>query len=578
MRRVALLTLIVLCVWAGGAAADGVPWEERHVPPLPDPVTEQLRLRVGRIGSGAVGDGDAETIAGREVLAALYAAREYRPLWTDAERRRQLLALVRSSAAEGLAPIDYHLEFLQRSVRESVDPDAGAVADRDVILTDALARLAHHLRYGKVDPFALDPHWNFDASTEEGDPVSDLRAALAADSLVDHFARQFGRGAPYHLLVDALARYRAIVAGGGWPPVPSGPTLRPGDRHARVAAIRARLAAEWPLPAAPDADFFDEGLEAAVRRFQQRYGLGVDGIAGRQTIAAMNVPAAGRVDQIRVNLERARWVLDQPRADYLIVNIAGFRTFLMNRDQIRWESSAVVGQPYRRTPVFRSRITHLVFNPTWTVPPVIMREDIVPEALVDPSAVTRRGLEVVGPGGEKLDPADVDWARYPGPGFPYRLVQPPGPRNALGQVKFMLPNPYAVYLHDTPSRDLFRRANRTFSSGCIRLERPLELATLLLDGANGWDEQAIEATLAGGRTKTVFLPQPVTAMILYWTAGMGTGGRFGFFPDVYQRDAAVLAALDTRFESALRPHRAIDAQGRLQRRMDDDRLRDSGYE
>ncbi len=548
MRRLALLSLFVLCIRAGSAATDALPWDMRQEP-LPDPIREELQLRLEQIRSGGLERIDGEVVAARDLLPAIYAARDFRPIWTDAQRRRQLLRLVRSSATEGLEPVDYHLAVLERSVR---DTPLGAaprdVADRDLILTDALARLAHHLRYGKVDPFALDPHWNFHPSTEEGEPVGELLAALAADSLLDHFARELARGEPYHLLVDALARYRAIVADGGWPSVPAGPTLRPGDRDPRVAAIRARLAAEWTLADAPDPDVFDEGLETALREFQRRYGLAVDGVAGRETIAAMNVPAAVRVDQIRVNLERARWVLDRPEADYLIVNIAGFRTFLMHRDQIRWEASVVVGLPYRRTPVFRSRITHLVFNPTWTVPPVIMRKDIVPEARLDPSAVTRRGLEVLGPDGEKLDPADVDWDRYPGSGFPYRLVQPPGPRNALGRVKFMLPNPYAVYLHDTPSRELFRRANRTFSSGCIRVEQPLELAALLLDGADGWDERAIAATIAGGRTTTVFLPQPVTVMILYWTAGIGSGGRFGFYPDVYGRDAAVLEALDARFQ------------------------------
>ncbi len=275
----------------------------------------------------------------------------------------------------------------------------------------------------------------------------------------------------------------------------------------------------------------------------------------------MNVPASARIDQIRVNLERARWVLERPEGDYLVVSVAGFRAFLMRGDDIRWETRVVVGQPVRRTPVFRSRIVYLVFNPTWTVPPVVLHNDIIPEAVADPAAVSRRGLQVVGADGESIPPQDVEWARYRDGGFPYQLVQPPGPANALGRVKFILPNPYDVYLHDTPSRQLFLSAARSCSSGCIRVQRPLELAALLLAEDPDWGADAIRAAVAGARTRTVFLPRPVPVMILYWTAGMGPDGEFGFHPDVYGRDAAVLAALDSDFD-ATRGRRG-GAAGRL---------------
>lgn len=319
-------------------------------------------------------------------------------------------------------------------------------------------------------------------------------------------------------------------------------------RDPRVAAVRSRLAAEVPLPATPDPWQYDDPVEAAVAAFQRRYGLETDGVVGARTLAAMNLPVAARIDQIRVNLDRARWVLERPARDYLLVNIAGFRAFLMRGDAIHWETRVVVGQPYRRTPVFRSRILYLVFNPTWTVPPVILKNDVIPEAIADPAAVTRRDLQVVAADGSAVAPQEVDWARYRSGGLPYQLVQPPGPGNALGRVKFILPNPYNVYLHDTPARELFRSADRSFSSGCIRVERPLELAALLLDEDPDWGPAEIEAAVATGLTRTVFLPRPVPVMILYWTAGMGPDGGFGFYPDVYERDAAVLRALDSDFD------------------------------
>lgn len=552
-KAVAILLLLLL----GGAVVPmpAAPWGGEMHGSAEDAVRELLRQQVERIDAGMLKAIDGQPLASRDLLPDLYAGRRFRPVWLETERRRELLELVRASAAEGLRPADYHLSYLERYADDSgAAADPGGKADRDLILTDALARLAHHLLYGKVDPFLLDPHWNFHPDTEEGDPVATLRAALAADSLEQFFDRTPQRGALYRQLVAALARYRGIAADGGWQAIPPGRALKPGMHDPRIAVVRSRLGAEFALPVASDPWRYDDAVESAVIDFQRHYGLEPDGFVGERTLAAMNVPVGARIDQIRVNLDRARWVLERPESEYVVVNIAGFRTFLMRGDDIRWETRAVVGRPYRRTPVFRSRIVYLVFNPTWTVPPVVLENDIIPEAIADPAAVTRRGLRVVAADGESIPPKAVDWARYRRGGFPYQLVHPPGDGNALGRVKFILPNPYDVYLHDTPGRALFGNAERSFSSGCIRLEGPLELATLLLEEDPEWDRRQIDTVVASGVTRTVFLPQPVPVMILYWTAGVGRNGQFGFFPDVYDRDAAVLRALDSDFEATLRPH------------------------
>jgi murein L,D-transpeptidase YcbB/YkuD len=541
---VLLLALLLIGAAAGAAAS---PWDQELHGSAEQAVRERLRQRLEQIEADTLHVLDGEPLAARTLLPDLYAGRRFRPLWSEAERRRELLALVRASAEQGLNPADYHLAVLERHADDiGAEGDPYGRADRDLLMTDALARLAHHLVYGKVEPSRLDPHWNFHPDTEEGDPVATLQAALEAESLAGFFSLE--RGAPYRQLVAALARYRNIAAAGGWQAIPAGPALKPGMRDPRVAAVRSRLAAEIPLPAAPDPWQYDDSVEAAVAAFQRRYGLEADGVVGARTLAAMNLPVAARIDQIRVNLERARWVLERPERDYLLVNIAGFRAFLMRGDAIHWETRVVVGQPYRRTPVFRSRIVYLVFNPTWTVPPVILKNDVIPEAIADPAAVIRRDLQVVAADGSVVAPQEVDWARYRSGALPYQLVQAPGPGNALGRVKFILPNRYNVYLHDTPGRELFRSADRSFSSGCIRVERPLELAALLLDGDPDWGPAEVEAAVATGLTRTVFLPRPVPVMILYWTAGMGPDGEFGFYPDVYERDAAVLRALDSDFD------------------------------
>jgi murein L,D-transpeptidase YcbB/YkuD len=232
--------------------------------------------------------------------------------------------------------------------------------------------------------------------------------------------------------------------------------------------------------------------------------------------------------------------------DFVIVNVAGFKLYVVRDGEVERSMRVQVGRPYRKTPVFKSRITYLVFNPTWTVPPTIFTEDILPELRRDAAYLATRDIELFDSSGNLLDPQSVDWRARTS--LPYRLVQRPGPNNALGRVKFMFPNDHSVYLHDTPSRDLFERDSRAFSSGCIRLEEPLELALDLLGPA--WNAQRVATLLASGRTETVFLDAPLTVMLLYWTTEVDAEGRVYFLPDVYARDAAVIAELSAPFRAA----------------------------
>ncbi len=512
-----------------------------------DAVGERLRERVELLSAGVLSEVAGTPIAAAERLQRVYEARRFRPLWSHAGRRAELVGLVEASAAEGLDPDDYHLDAVRALAARPVAAQPTTAADEDILLTDAFLRLERHLRHGKVDPHRLDPDWNFDGRDAGADPPSATASVLAADSLADALAASLGRGQLYRTLTEALADYRRIANAGGWQPVSTGPTLKSGAADTRVVEVRSRLAAEFALADAAEPRRYDEALEAAVKRFQHRYGIDADGAVGRKTLEAMNVPVAARIDQIRVNLERARWVLPASTTDYLVVNIAGFQAILIRDANIVWQTRVVVGTPYRRTPVFRANLTYLVFNPTWTVPPVILEKDILPEMLTDGQGLARRGLAVFDNDGRRIVPETIDWTRYADGGFPYQLVQPPGPRNALGRVKFILPNRHHVFLHDTPARDLFDRSERTFSSGCIRVERPLELAELLLRDAPDWDRAAIDRAVASGQTRTVFLPRPMPVLLLYWTAGLGPDGEFVFHEDVYGRDPAVLAALNRRF-------------------------------
>jgi murein L,D-transpeptidase YcbB/YkuD len=488
-----------------------------------------------------------QAVASLEVLPRVYENREFAPAWETLRQIDGLLEIVDQSYLEGLDPNDYHAQALHAARATLTDPAALAANDRaelDILLTDSIIRLGYHLRFGKVDPSALNPNWASTAELLREDPAVTIQAAIDAPSLREFAARVIPRHFLYERFKVALAEYRALEAKGGWPSVPAGATLKPGGTDERVPALAARLAVTGDLPATAvvDGTRYGETVAMAVRRFQARHGLAPDGAVGPATLAALNVPIAARIEQVRVNLERARWVFYEPESEFLVVNIAGFQLYHLRRGEVVWRTRVQVGRPYRQTPIFRGEMTYLVVNPTWTVPPTIYRNDILPAVRRNSGYLDSRNIDAFDSSGTRIDPTAVDWSGRPA----YRLVQRPGPDNALGRIKFMFPNEHSVYLHDTPSRDLFDRDSRAFSSGCIRVENPFELAEQLL-GERG--RERLDALVASGRTRTVFLEKPMPIMLLYWTVEPDATGKVTFLPDVYDRDPAVVAALAQHFSA-----------------------------
>jgi murein L,D-transpeptidase YcbB/YkuD len=319
-----------------------------------------------------------------------------------------------------------------------------------------------------------------------------------------------------------------------------------------VGQLRSRLRAGGELVADAEGAAFDAQLEGALRRFQSRHGLEADGVAGRATLAALNVPVADRIAQVRANLERLRWVARELAGDYLLVDIAGFNAQLWLNDAPAWQARVVVGRPFRTTPEFRAPMKYLVLNPEWNVPPTILREDVLPKVVRDPRYLQQHQMRVLDRAGRPLDAAAIDWASYRERprAFPHQIVQAPGQDNPLGSVKFMFPNEHSVYLHDTPSRALFDKTVRAFSSGCIRIEKPLELAILLLDDPQRWSEQPLLDAIATGKTQTVPARRTVPVMLLYFTASAGADGELQFRPDLYGRDGPIIKALAAPFSFA----------------------------
>jgi murein L,D-transpeptidase YcbB/YkuD len=508
-------------------------------------VAEQLRTSIEELLFTGELEIDGATISEPSSLPEFYTRRGFSPAWTPATAAAWLGWLA-TIDAEGLRPDDYFARTLTRT-----QPFGRGEADRDILLTASLLRAANDLRFGKVDPASADRGWRLRPTADGWDATLVADAAIESGEPGVFLATMLPRPRLYRDLQAALQRYRDIAAAGGWPVVPAGRTLRVGDVDARTLTLRRRLASTGDYSAretahgtdaAPSAAF-DARLEAAVRAFQERHGLDPDGVVGPATFAALNVGVHERIDQIRLNLERGRWVFGKLAPRFVVVNTASAQVFLVERDEPIWQARAIVGRHYRQTPTFRSELEYLVLNPTWTIPPTILREDIVPLAKKDPGYLAKMRIDVLTGDGRVVDAGALDWKRLGPRNFPYVLEQRAGPNNLLGRVKFVFPNPFFVFLHDTPQKSLFDAAQRTFSSGCIRVEDPLELAELVLDDPT-WTRARLEAEVATGNTRSVHLKAPLPVLVLYWTASVDARGRVRFLPDAYERDAGVLAALD----------------------------------
>jgi murein L,D-transpeptidase YcbB/YkuD len=502
-------------------------------------VGEMLRARL----EGALADRmplRLSPASANRALAEFYAARQWAPAW-DEPRLQSLLVELGRLAQDGLDPEDYGYTRLMR-FPASADP--AVQADRELLATRACLLALLHLYRGKVNPAQLDPHWNIDA--RELDPQQGLKLVQEAVA-ANRFEPLFERARPvwpyYRQLKLALARLRQLEKAGGWPVVPAGPALRPGTSDARVPLLRQRLQFAGLLPDTPPAvpELYDATLVAAVQRFQREAYLDADGSVGRATLAELNVGVTARINQLRVNLERMRWFRNELTGDIVIVDLAGYGIFYLKDGQVAWRSRVQIGKEYRPSPVFQSAIDRLTISPAWVVPPTILREDVLPELRRNPGYLAKRKLHVIDAAGRELAPSAVNWAR---PGN-LRLRQEPGPDGALGELAVRFANPFAVYLHDTPSKELFGASRRSTSSGCIRVENIHELAVLLLDDPVRWNRAALQAAIDERRTHDVKLARKVPILLGYWTAQVGEDGYVSFRPDVYRRDPPVLAALES---------------------------------
>jgi murein L,D-transpeptidase YcbB/YkuD len=524
---------------------------------LVDQLDERLRNRIESAGVLPSIMIREEPIRCLAALTMFYEKRAFQPAWITengpSSRIDVLIQAIRRAGTEGMNPLNYHLSSIEslldevRTVQRLNSTSAlENPVDLDILLTDAFMLYGSHLLMGQINPETIDPEWS--ANRRNADFSVVLEQAIESGQIEESLQKCMPPQPGYDRLRRALADYRTTAETGGWPIVPDGPTLRMGDSGERVAMLRLRLLATHDLYEGPQDDrhVFDEPLEQAARRFQNRNGLQVDGQVGRKTISALNVPAEERVHQIELNMERWRWLPQELGQCYILVNIANFELDVIENDDTVLTMRAIVGREYRRTPVFSDNMTYVVFSPHWNVPQSIALQDIVPLVQKDPDYLSKQNTRVYqgwGTSMKELDPHTIDWSKISDQNFPYHFRQTSGPNNALGRIKFMFPNKFNVYLHDTPARELFAKTERNFSSGCIRIEKPIALAEFVLRGDPAWSRENIIAAIDKRTEQTVPLPKPIPVHLLYWTAWVDEEGTVHFRRDIYGRDDILREAL-----------------------------------
>lgn len=502
------------------------------------PVTLQAHQDVGVV---AISPGrHPRAVEMDSMLAAFYRRRWGRPAWVDSGRisaqAAELVAVLARAEEDGLEPGDYGLPGLAILLQSEPVLELTRI---DSLLTRGYLTFAAELTGGRVRPETVRGSWQ--GTRKSRDLVQLLEASLAAGAVGKSLRQLIPRHPGYQALRQALGRYRRLVSLDEWPVIPAGPAIRRGEADQRIPAIRRRLALECDVAPRLDSvvDTYDSALEEAIREYQETRGLEADGIIGAATIASLNVSPKSRVRQIIMNLERWRWLPERLEYPYVMINTGGFLLDYVDGDSGSFSSRVIVGRKDWQTPIVSSRITEVVFRPTWSVPTSIAAKELLPLIKRNPSYLRQQGIRVF-KGGTEINPGAVAWQSIHRSALPYRFVQDPGPENPLGGVKFIFRSPFGVYVHDTPGRFLFTAPVRRFSHGCVRAERAAELALRLLPG---WSGDAVLEAMSSGPERRVELFRDVPIHLVHWTAWVDEAGVVQFRDDGYGWDARLRAAL-----------------------------------
>ncbi|MGF7161761.1 murein L,D-transpeptidase YcbB/YkuD [Rhodoligotrophos appendicifer] len=473
-----------------------------------------------------------------------YEERDFKPLWVrdngTKAKAKDFLDIIRAAEEDGLDPNNYRANEIAARI-DAQDPRS--LAELDLLLSRSFIDYGNDISVGRVipDQVGTDIH----IKPKGPGPLTLLDGVEQAEDMGPYVDSLAPASANYARLKEALMLYRDIEARGGWPSLPEGPTMKPGTVDARTPLLRRLLIATADLSAsAPDMnELYDGAVVEGVKLFQERHGLTADGVIGPGTLEALNVPVEERIRQLVLNMERRRWMPDDTGKYYVFVNLADQYLKIVDDDRTVHDAKLVVGKPFSRTPIFTQKMSYIVFNPYWNVPTSIAVNEYLPKLKANPAALAAQNFEVVR-GETEISPYSVSWANYGRGNFPFVLRQKPGPKNALGRLKFMFPNPYNIYIHDTPAKSLFDRDNRFFSHGCMRVQNPEELAKVILSHDDpSWTMERIEQELKVNRNKAVRLKKAIPVYVTYLTAWANKDRAVNFRKDVYGRDQELLVAL-----------------------------------
>ena len=487
-----------------------------------------------------------QALPNQSVLDA-YAFRDYNPIWIEKKQLNmslyKLVDILESASSHGLNPIHYHLETLKEYLALKT-PTSQQLAELDVIATIALASFAHDLSNGRYEPQLIDPNWRLDAPNKDWQNLLFLGSPAA---MVNYLPTLSPRQPAYQVLQNWLEFYQETAQKEGDVFVQPGTPLRVGDEGNRVAQLRARLVQLGDIRFSTrkvNEDLFDTALRDALIRFQKRHHLDSDGAAGPQTIQALNVSLQQRAKQIAYNLERWRWLPSQLEDNRIWVDLTDYQAHIYLNGQME-SMKVIIGKPDRRTNVFYGNMTYMVTNPTWRVPMRIARENLLPKLQQNPNYLTEHGYKVFSSwsiGAKQLNPSTIAWNDIEPESMRYRFEQVADEDNALGAYKFMFPNKFDIYLHDTPAKHLFNKSYRAYSSGCIRLEHPEALADMLVAGDKTRMKQLKEAR-GSKQTAVISLKEPIPVYLVYFTVVPNTNGMLEFRDDIYQRDELMEEAM-----------------------------------
>jgi L,D-transpeptidase YcbB len=501
-----------------------------------------------------------ELICGLDLVPLFYQRRCFVPAWstdiTISTQASSLIAEIQDATSEGLRPDDYYLTEIialmkkvekEEGLEYKIDPKLRV--DLDLLLTDAFMLYASHLIAGRVNPETIHTDWS--VTTPEVDLIKVLQAALDSNHLKKTFEELEPLDPGYLGLKKYLTYYRKIAEKIQRLRLLPKAKLKRGDKGPAVQNLRERLMmfGDLDVPQEDQSYLFDETLETAVMKYQKRNGLKQDGIVGPRTLNKLNSPIEKWIRQIELNLERWRWLPRDLGKRYLIVNIADFKLWVVENRRRLLDMPVIVGKSYRRTPVFSAKMTYMVIDPYWNIPHRLAVEDVLPKIQKNIDYIDQQRIKVFKDwhnGAEEIDPKTISWDKIESHNFTYKLRQDPGPSNPMGRIKFMLPNKFSVFLHDTPGRSLFKETNRVFSSGCIRIEKPIDLALYLLKNDPNWSRNKLMEAVEDGKPTVIWIQNPITVYLQYWTAWVDEFDDLNFREDIYHRDGPLDRALKER--------------------------------